>query len=136
VTVGTVVASVLVALIAGLFGYTGARWGRRKEKVDAAATVTKTALSLIDPLNIEIAKLTSRVAVLERDKTDLVTRVAILEVDNRNLRSENTGLRTRVSSLESQILALGHTPVNGQPATTTTTTSVETSVVTHEGDAA
>jgi hypothetical protein len=128
----TVLAAVAVAVIAGLFGYVGSRVARRKESADAAATVTATALSLLSPLNIEIAKLTSRVAVLETDKTQLVTRVAVLEVDNRNLRSENTGLRQRITSLEAQILALGHTPVNGHAPSTVTTTSTQTKTVTQE----
>lgn len=124
-------ALVVAAVVAGLFGYIGARWARRKEKVDAAQVVTSTALSLLAPLNADIAKLSGRVSTLENENTRLVHRVAGLEADNRGLRSENTGLRKRVTSLEEQIRALGHIPVNGAAAAATVVTShTETKTVT------
>ncbi len=131
------IAVVVAAIVAGLFGYGGAKFGRRKEKADAAAVITSTALSLITPLQTDIAKLTGQVTGLQAEAQRLSTAVVRLEVDNRNLRSENSGLRARVSALEAQILGLGHTPVNGTPPMGTVTTST-TETVTHpiatEGD--
>jgi chromosome segregation ATPase len=126
-----VIATSIAAVVAGLFGYGGAKFARRKEKADAASIVTATALSLIAPLNADISKLSGRVSTLENENHRLLARVAGLEADNRNLRGENSGLRARVTSLESQILALGHTPVNGSAATVTTSTT-ETKTVTQE----
>jgi uncharacterized membrane protein YtjA (UPF0391 family) len=134
------IAAVAVALIAGLFGFGGAKFARRKEKADAAQVVVETALSLLNPLKVEIGVLGARLTVVESENVRLVTSVAKLEIDNRNLRSENSGLRTRVTLLEAQLLGLGHMPANaaGFGGPTTTTTSTETTVVTehHEGDAA
>ena len=113
---------VLAAFIAGMFGYGGAKFARRKERAEAAAVVTSTALSLITPLSADIAKLTGRVSTLENENTRLVNRITGLERDNRSLRGENTDLRARVKLLETQIRELGHTP-NGGPAPTTITTS-------------
>lgn len=116
------IAAVAVAIIAGLFGWGGAKFARRKEKADAAKTLVDTALALVEPLKIEVGILAGRLAVVESENARLVTAVAKLEIDNRNLRIENTTLRTRVSSLERQIVDLGHTPVNGSAIVTTQTT--------------
>jgi FtsZ-binding cell division protein ZapB len=124
-----VIATIVAGLIVAVSGYGGAKFARRKEQADAASIITATAMSLLAPLNIEVSNLSGRLATLESQKTQLVTRVASLEQDNRNLRSENTGLRDRVGSLERQLLELGHTPVNGTATTTTT-------VTTTSGDAA
>ena len=126
-------AAVTVAVVAGLFGIGGAKYSRRKEKVDAASIVTATALSLLAPLNLDIAKLTTRLDAVEHENTRLVDRVGSLEIDNRNLRSENTGLRARVTTLETQLVDLGHVPANGSAIVTTSTT--ETVKTTTQGDA-
>ncbi len=136
----TAEAIVVAAIVAGLFSYVGAKFGRRKEKADAAAIVTATAISLLAPLNTDIAKLSGQVTGLQAETQRLSTAVVRLEVDNRNLRSENSGLRARVSALEAQILGLGHTPVNGNPPTppmgtvTTSTTETVTHPIATEGD--
>ena len=128
------VALVVAAVIAGLFAVGGAKYSRRKEKVDAASIVTATALSLLAPLNLDIAKLTTRLDAVETDNQRLAIKVASLEADNRNLRSENTGLRARVTTLETQLVDLGHVPANGSAIVTTSTT--ETVKTTTQGDAA
>jgi chromosome segregation ATPase len=125
-----VLAAVVGPLIAGLFGYAGAKFSRRKDRADAASVITSTALSLLAPLHSDIAKLSGRVSTLENENTRLVNRIAGLERDNRNLRVENTDLRTRVKSLETQILELGHTPNGGQAPTTITTSTTESMTVT------
>jgi FtsZ-binding cell division protein ZapB len=122
---------IAVALISGLFGWAGTKFARRKEKADAAAIITATAVSLLAPLNSDISKLQGKVSTFEAELARATASIANLERDNRNLRSENTGLRKRVTSLETQIVGLGHTPVNGTP-TVTERTTVETTTVTHE----
>jgi FtsZ-binding cell division protein ZapB len=119
------------AVIVALVGYVSSQFGRRKEKADAAAIITATAVSLLAPLNADIAKLQGKVSTFEAELARATASIANLERDNRNLRSENTGLRKRVTLLETQIVGLGHTPVNGTP-TVTERTTVETTTVTHE----
>lgn len=124
----SIAAGIAVAIISGLFGWAGTKFARRKEKADAASIITATAMSLLAPLNADIAKLSGRVSTLEGEKSRLELRITDLERDNRNLRSENTGLRGRVSTLEGQLLALGHTPANGNNVVTQTIS--ETKIVT------
>jgi chromosome segregation ATPase len=127
-----VIAAVAVAVIAGLFGWGGTKFARRKEKADAASIITATAMSLLAPLNVSISELSGRVSTLESEKERLAARIRDLERDNRNLRSENTGLRGRVSTLEKQLLDLGHTPANGTAATVTTQTTETVKTITQE----
>ncbi len=124
------IAAVAVALIAGLFGWGGTKFARRKEKADAASIITATAMSLLAPLNVSISELSGRVSTLEAEKDRLAARIRDLERDNRNLRSENTGLRGRVSTLEKQLLDLGHTPANGTAATVVTSTTETVKTIT------
>jgi regulator of replication initiation timing len=122
------VATVIVALV----GFASAKFGRRKEKADAAAIITATAVSLLAPLNSDIAKLSGKVSALETEAHRRDIRIADLERDNRHLRLENTSLRGRITTLETQIVGLGHTPVNGTPATVTQTTTEKTTTVTEQ----
>ena len=116
-------ALVVVAFIAAGSGWGGAKFARRKERADAASIITATAMSLLAPLNVEVAKLQGAVTTLQAQVTSLRT-------DNRKLQSENSGLRDRVAVLESQITGLGHTPINGHPAGTVTTSTTEVVTVT------
>ena len=124
------IALVAVAFIAAGSGWGGAKFARRKEKADAASIITATAMSLLAPLNIKVAELSGSVTGLNGQVTQLHGKVARLETDNRNLRIENAGLRDRVATLERQITGLGHTPVNGHPAGTVTTSTTEVVTVT------
>ena len=137
-------AAIAVAFIAAGSGWGGAKFARRKEKADAASIITATAMSLLVPLNVEVSKLQAsvlgltdqvarlrgKVTTLETDNTKLQSEVALLKTDNRTLRVENAGLRDRVATLERQITGLGHTPVNGHPAGTVTTSTTEVVTVT------
>ena len=117
------IALVAVAFIAAGSGWGGAKFARRKEKADAASIITATAMSLLVPLNVEVAKLQASVLGLTDQVGRLRGKVTTLETANRTLRFENSGLRDRVATLERQIVGLGHTPANGQPSTVTTSTT-------------
>ena len=120
----------IVAMAVGILAFFGARYARRREKADAASIITATAMSLLAPLNIEVAKLQGSVLALTDQVGRLRGKVTTLETDNRKLRIENSGLRDRVAVLELQIVGLGHTPANGHPAGTVTTSTTEVVTVT------
>jgi chromosome segregation ATPase len=133
------IATVIVALVSFVSAKAAAKSATfkaiadaEKTKVDAVKVITDTTLSLLAPLNVEISKLAGRVSTLESEKERLASRIRDLERDNKHLRSENTGLRGRVTVLEKQLLDLGHTPVNGTPSTATVVTHTETKTVTEQ----
>ena len=103
------------AVVATIAGFVGARFARRKSEADAASVITSTALSLIAPLQLEVAKLQGSVDMLNANVTGLNSKVAGLEADNRNLRSENSNLRMRIAQLERQLIELGYTPKDMHP---------------------